>query len=235
MRREIFVIALAAAATVVVMAHTAVAAGDADRGAKLFRACAPCHSVQPDRNMTGPSLAGIWGRKAGTLASFDRFSSVLKSTDVVWDADTLDRWLKDPAQFIPDNRMTFQGIADATARGDLIAYLKVASSGAPQAAQQGDAGGMMGGMASEHPDLKKLEPGDQVKAIRYCRDTYHVTTGDGETHDFWEANLRFKTDSSELGPPTGAPAILPAGMMGDRASVIFAKPEEISALIKRQC
>lgn len=234
MHKRILFLPLAAVVVVALVTRMAAAAGDPDRGAKLFRACAPCHSLQPDRNMTGPSLAGIWGRKAGTLASFDRFSPVLKSADVVWDADTLDRWLEDPAQFIPHNRMTFQGIPEAKARADLVAYLKVASSsgpGAPQTAQ----GGMMGGMASEHPDLKKTDPSDQVKAIRYCRDTYHVTTSDGETHDFWEANLRFKTDSSDRGPPSGNPAILSAGMMGDRASVIFAKPEEISTFIKHEC
>jgi cytochrome c len=62
-----------------------------------------------------------------------------------------------------------------------------------------------------------------------------TTTADGETHDFWERNLRFKTDSSEEGPVKGAPAILGAGMMGDRASVIFAAPDEISGFIKHDC
>ena len=46
-----------------------------------------------------------------------------------------------------------------------------------------------------------------------------------KTRDFWERNLRFKTDVvSDDGPQKGAPAIVPAGMMGDRADVIFAKP-----------
>src|SRR6267378_6895308 len=71
-----------------------------------------------------------------------------------------------------------------------------------------------------------------VKAITYCHDTYRVTTGEGKTRAFWERNLRFKTDSSKDGPEKGAPAILPAGMMGDRASVIFAAPEEITKLIE---
>ena len=53
--------------------------------------------------------------------------------------------------------------------------------------------------------------------------------------NFWERNLRFKTDSSEDGPAKGAPAILRAGMMGDRAAVIFASPEEISGFISHSC
>jgi len=62
-----------------------------------------------------------------------------------------------------------------------------------------------------------------------------VATADGHVHEFWERNLRFRTDTSEEGPDKDAPAIFRAGMMGDRASVIFASPDEISALIKPQC
>jgi cytochrome c len=76
---------------------------------------------------------------------------------------------------------------------------------------------------------------DRVQAIRYCHDTYKVTTADGKKHDFWERNLRFKTDSSEDGPEKSAPAIVDSGMLGDRASVIFATPEEISGFITHQC
>jgi cytochrome c len=45
----------------------------------------------------------------------------------------------------------------------------------------------------------------RVQAISYCRDTYKVMTGDGKTHDYWERNLRFKTDSTGKGPERGAP------------------------------
>ena len=215
---------------------SAAAAEDPDLGATAFaRACAACHSLKPGQNMTGPSLSGVWGRKAGALQSFDRYSAALRSSNIIWNAGTLDLWLKNPAQFVPHNHMTFAGIPDSQTRSDLVAYLERASAGAGQAAQQGNMrmGGMMGG--GERPNLKKLEAARQVKAIRQCRDSYHVSTADGETHDFWEPNLRFKTDSSDLGPPSGNPALLPAGMMGDRADVIFANPDEISALIKHQC
>ena len=53
--------------------------------------------------------------------------------------------------------------------------------------------------------------------------------------DFWERNLRFKTDVSDDGPQKGAPALVGAGMMGDRADVIFASPDEISGFIAHQC
>src|SRR5262245_39586320 len=81
---------------------------DAQRGREAFaRACAACHSLQADKNMTGPSLSQLWGRKAGSLPSFSRYSPTLKSAGVVWDNASLEPWLKNPKAFIPGNRMTF--------------------------------------------------------------------------------------------------------------------------------
>lgn len=218
-------------------AHAEPLSGDAKQGAQLYRACAACHSLAPNRNMTGPSLAGIWGRKAGSLKSFERYSPALKSSNVVWDENTLDQWLKSPARFIPNNHMPFAGIPNAQQRADLIAFLKEASSGQMPTAngQGGGMGGMMGGMATQFHDLKKLGSDRQVRSIRICHDSYFVTTADGKTAAFWEPNLRFKTDSSATGPRRGTPVIMPAGMMGDRASVIFASPGEISPFIQSKC
>lgn len=221
----------------------AFAEGDASRGQQGFRACAPCHSLEVDRNMTGPSLAGLWGRKAGSLPSFERYSDALKSSGIIWEDRSLDGWLTDPQRMVPDNDMPFDGIKDAHVRADLMAFLKEATrpgASVKMAEERGGMGGMggtMGGMMGGGRDanLRKLEPGQQVKAITYCHDTYRVATADGKTRAFWERNLRFKTDSSEEGPDKGAPAIMPAGMMGDRASVIFADPEEIARFIAKRC
>lgn len=213
----------------------ASAAGDSQKGADVLRACLACHSLEPGRHMTGPSLAGIWGRKAGTVEGFARYSDALKSSHIMWDADTLDRWLADPGNTIPGNRMPFPGIKDDQSRADLIAYLRAQTTGGA-GVQGGSGGAMMGDMMSgEVPSLKQLDPGERVLAIRYCGDTYDVTTADGQTLPFWERNLRFKTDSSDSGPLHGQPALLGAGMMGDRASVIFAAPPEISAFIASGC
>jgi len=183
--------------------------------------------------MTGPSLAELWKRKAGTLPSFMRFSPAVRSSGVVWNDKTLDVWITDPQHLIPGNAMTFAGIKNSQQRADLLAFLKQATQ--PGQAAQGGAGmaGMMGNGGA--PNLRKLDPQDQVQAIRHCNDTYRVTTADGKTRDFWERNLRFKTDTSSEGPEKGAPAILGAGMQGDRASVIFSAPEEISGFIANQC
>jgi len=212
---------------------------DVARGERDFRVCASCHSLEPDRNMTGPSLAGLWGRKAGSLPSFERYSDALRSSGIVWDDRSLDGWLTDPDRMVPDNEMPFNGIKNPQDRTDLLAFLKEATKpgASPQRTAQapmGGMGGMMGG-GGQVPNLKSLEPNMQVKAITYCHDTYRVTTADDKTRHFWERNLRLKTDSSQDGPQAGAPALVPAGMMGDRADVIFAAPEEISKLIEARC
>lgn len=212
------------------------AQGNADRGQRVFGACAACHSLEPNRSMTGPSLADLWSRKAGSLASFPRYSSALKSSAIVWNDKTLDDWLKDPQHLVPGNTMTFEGIKNDQQRADLLAFLKQATQPGHASSQMGGMGGM-GGMMGRGgvPNLKKPDPEDRVQAITYCGDTYRVTTGDGKMHAFWERNLRLKTDSSGDGPEKGAPALVGAGMMGDRADVIFAAPNEISGFIKAEC
>jgi cytochrome c len=211
--------------------------GNAANGERMYRACAACHSLEPDRNMTGPSLADLWNRKSGGLLSFPRYSPALKSAGIIWNDDTLDEWIKDPQHFIPGNTMTFPGIKESRQRADLLAYLKEASKpgGAPKLAL---GGGQMGGMmmgGGQVPNLKTLDPEDRVQSIVHCGDTYKVITADGKVRDFWERNLRFKTDVSNDGPQKGAPAIVGAGMMGDRADVIFAAPDEISSFISHRC
>jgi len=168
--------------------------GSAPRGQRVFGACAACHSLQPDKNMTGPSLANLWNRKAGRLPSFSRYSPALKSSDIVWNDDTLDEWIKDPQHLVPGNEMTFAGIKDAQPRADLLAFMKEAQKG---------------GRAGSH--LKKPYSAQRVQTITYCKDTYTVTTANGRARQFWERNLRLKTDASEDGPEKNAPALVDAG------------------------
>jgi cytochrome c len=221
-------------------ARVAFSDGNPARGQRVFGACAACHSLQPDQNMTGPSLADVWGRKAGSLASFNRYSPALTSANIVWNDKTLDEWIEDPQHLVPNNQMTFAGIKDARQRADLLAFLKQATqpgaSVAQRAAPMGGMGGMSGMMGGGRvPNLKKLDPEDRVQAISYCKDTYTVTTANGQARKFWERNLRLKTDASAEGPERNAPALIGAGMMGDRADVIFADPSEISTFIIDKC
>jgi hypothetical protein len=84
------------------------------------------------------------------------------------------------------------------------------------------------------PDLQLSGPSRQVRSIAYSRGAYSVTTADGKTAFFLESDLRFKIDSSELGPDDGKPIIMPAGTEGDRVWVLFSSPEEISAFVKHR-
>jgi len=209
--------------------------GNAQRGRRAFGTCAACHSLEPNKNMTGPSLADLWNRQAGGLKNFSRYSEALKSSGIIWDEHSLDPWFANPHAFIPDNDMTFRGIADAQVRKDLLAFLKEATKPGQTQTAQGQESGMGGMMGRGAPNLKKLDPETSVQKITYCRDTYRVTTANGKTRAFWERNLRFKTDSSDDGPAKGAPAIVNAGMMGDRASVVFSAPEEWGQFVRREC
>ena len=217
-------------------ASVAFSEGNPSRGQRIFGACAACHSLQPNQNMTGPSLAGLWKRKAGTVASFTRYSPALESSNIIWDDKTLDAWIEDPQHLVPGNQMTFQGIKDAGQRADLLAFLKQATQPGASVAQQDAQMGGMGSMGGARvPNLKTLDPENRVQVISYCEETYTITTANGQTRKFWERNLRLKTDSSGDGPQKDAPALVRAGMMGDRADVIFADPSEISALIAKKC
>jgi cytochrome c len=199
--------------------------GDSVKGARAFGACAACHSMEPGRHLTGPSLAGVWGRKAGAAQGFGRFSPALKNSGIVWNEASLDSWLANPEKTVPDNYMLFRGIGDARTRADLIAYLRAASKG--EAPPVRGVGGL--------PDLKEAPRVAVVTAMRHCGDTYFVTNAEGETVPYWEFNLRFKTDTSASGPAPGRPVIVGQGMRGDRAQVVFARHEEISSFIRAEC
>src|SRR5713101_986820 len=127
--------------------------GNVQRGQQVFGACTACHSLEPDKNMSGPSLSGLWNRQAGGLKSFTRYSEALKSSGIIWENSSLDPYLTNPKTFIPGNDMTFRGIPDARARADLLAFLKEATKPGSSLAAQAQGGGR----GSDVPNLKKLD------------------------------------------------------------------------------
>lgn len=99
----------------------AIAAGNADAGLVLYQArCSACHSL--DYNGAGPAHRGVFGRGAGLAPGF-AYSDALKSSHLIWDEASLDRWLADPETVAPGQRMGIN-VPDAKDRADLIAYLK---------------------------------------------------------------------------------------------------------------
>jgi cytochrome c len=108
------------------LAGAARAGGDAVRGEVKFQDCAACHKLEAGANNVGPSLHGIFTRKAGELADF-RYSPALKRSGITWTPETLDQFITDPQALVPANRMPYAGIANAGDRADLIAYLSKAA------------------------------------------------------------------------------------------------------------
>ena len=97
----------------------------------MFRKCQACHSLEPGKNILGPSLAGIIGRKAGSDPSYN-YSPAMKQANLVWDAATLDKYLADPEKVVPGNKMPFPGLKTGQDRTDVIAYLASPGSGPQQ-------------------------------------------------------------------------------------------------------
>ncbi len=214
-----------AAALLLLATGAAATEGDPVAGATAFRACLSCHALEPGRHRTGPSLAGIYGAPAGKVGGFDRYSEALAAARFAWTPQRLEAWLANPSALVPGSRMTYL-VADATVRADLIAYLK--------ALHDGRTDGLAIPKTSDL-DLKTLGRASRVETVRLCRDTFRVTLKNGVTLPLWERNLCLRVDSSTAGPAPGEPALLPGGMQGDRYTLIFHSPAEISALIRSEC
>jgi len=122
MRRLAFSAALIAA-----MAATAPAPGlaqDLDNGKSIWNKCRACHQLGENaKNMVGPVLNGLFGRKAGTIEGFN-YSEANKNSGITWDEATFREYIKNPKAKIPNTKMVFAGISDDADIDDLIAYLK---------------------------------------------------------------------------------------------------------------
>ena len=101
---------------------SAFAADDVDAGQEIYQAqCSACHSNQPGVNGIGPSLAGVAGRKAGSLPGF-HYTPAIGGSGLTWDAKTFIQFLADPTKLVPGTAMTVM-VPDETGRANLFAYL----------------------------------------------------------------------------------------------------------------
>ena len=116
-----------AAIAILTLSSLARAEGDAAQGQMLFQSrCIACHSI--DAHRVGPALGGVFGRRAGSAPGY-QYSPAVKDSGVVWNAQTLERWLTNPEALIPGQRMGYS-VADPMIRADLIAYMRAASQSA---------------------------------------------------------------------------------------------------------
>ncbi len=111
----------AVGASLAALVLTPAAAADAGHGKVLFQACVACHNDGP--NPLGPSLHGVFGRKAGTLDDY-RYSNAMTRANLVWDEANLKAYIGDPQGKVKGNRMPFGGITEAKDIEDIVAFLK---------------------------------------------------------------------------------------------------------------
>lgn len=98
--------------------------GNSEIGKQLFeKRCTGCHSL--DKNKEGPRLRGVYGRKAGTVADFS-YSDELKASQIMWDEQSLDRWLINPDAMVSNSDMAFH-VSDPQERADIIQFLRLSS------------------------------------------------------------------------------------------------------------
>jgi cytochrome c len=114
------------AAIVSAASATFALAADASRGEQLFVECASCHTLEKGVHNVGPSLSGLFQRKAGSFDDY-RYSPAMKRSNITWTPEELDKFITDPQMIVPANRMPYAGMTSATDRADLIAYLQRAS------------------------------------------------------------------------------------------------------------
>lgn len=118
---------------VLIMAPPALAEAEGDHGRNVFKKCRSCHQIgEGATDRVGPNLNGVVGRPAGSIEGF-RYSNAMMTAagaGLVWDADTLDRYLTNPRDYMRGTRMSFRGLKDARDRSTVIAYLAEASDNA---------------------------------------------------------------------------------------------------------
>ncbi len=116
----------AAFCVALMMLQFPASAADLAKGKIVFKKCAICHSLIPGKKKIGPSLHGVIGRKAGTLAKFSYSSAMKKAgkNGLTWTEKTLNKYLSAPRKFVPGNRMPFPGLKKENQRSNVIAYLK---------------------------------------------------------------------------------------------------------------
>ena len=86
----------------------------------IEKRCSGCHALDKDKE--GPRLGGVYGREAATVQSFD-YSAALKKSKIKWTDESLDKWLTDPDNLVPENDMTFR-VANPDERREIISFLK---------------------------------------------------------------------------------------------------------------
>ena len=102
----------------------ASAAGDVAAGGQVFKVqCSACHDTEAGSNKVGPSLFGVFGRKAGSVEGF-HYSTANRDAGITWTAEELDKYLANPRGVVPGTSMPYLGLKNDAQRANVIAYLE---------------------------------------------------------------------------------------------------------------
>ncbi len=107
--------------SIIIIMFTLTGVSYAADGEKIFKRCVACHSLT--KNKMGPALGNIFGKKAGSVKGY-RYSKAMKNSDIIWNEDTLDKFLIKPRKYIKGTKMRFSGLRKKSQREAVIKYLK---------------------------------------------------------------------------------------------------------------
>lgn len=203
------------------------------RGGSQFAKCYFCHSLKPDINMTGPSLANLWNAKAASVLNFKLYSDSLKKSGLTWNESTLLKWLTKPSDLVHDTTMTYKFDGDTNNLKNLIEFLKIAMkpNGYDTVIKnkyilKEFADGQLPKSAKEITNENKIDK------IELCDSVFTIFRKTKVTTKHWEDNINLKIASDTNFSQSQEIRIIPTGSLGDRFLIIFPNLESIKKNIK---
>ena len=105
-----------------------LAMGDLAHGEKVFKKCSACHMIASDgKNMIGPNLWNVIGRKAGSVSDY-KYSKAMVAYAKQWSFEEMNSYLIKPQAYIKGTKMAFAGLRKEKDRASVILYMNSKSS-----------------------------------------------------------------------------------------------------------
>ncbi len=168
----------------------AARAVDVTAGTQWALVCGACHSMaEGEAHKTGPNLWGIVGRAIGGAEGYT-YSPALANRGGAWTPAALDQYLASPADYIPGNKMYFQGIADREARAALVAYLSTL--------KPGNAGPMVSESGFDYGGLPQGEGRREVYSRCSVCHSLMIVKQQGMSQERWDETLDWMIDEQGM-------------------------------------
>ena len=181
-----------------------------ERGETLFRVCRACHGIDEGAAQTlGPNLRGVLGRPVASVEAYERYSPAMTSFGGTWTVERLDRYLRQPAAEVEGTSMVFPGIADASVRADIIAWLSMISglTTLPEesfAEASTDAGPVHEAGEADFGLLVAASGADATHAYCTVCHSERIVAQQGLTREDWLETLEYMVDEHGMAPIEGS-------------------------------